>query len=730
VTNTLKFARLVLTALCVCYGLLFSQVAFSQASSSPVLFSTTNIGSTSAAQAVSFTFSGSSTLASISVLTQGVGGLDFASAAGGNCTAGTSYTAGNTCTVNVTFTPTAAGNRYGAVVLTGTGDLEIATGYLQGTGAGPQINFLPGTEITVPTSTLNFPYGVAVDGVGDVYIVDSENNRVLKETLAGGSFTESTVSTSSLNNPMGIVVDGGGSIYIADSGNNRILKESPSGSTFTESTVPTSALSFPSGVAVDGSGDVYVADWGNNRVLMEKLSGGSYTESTVPTSSLNGPSAVAVDGSEDVYIVDSDNQRVLKETPSGGMYTESTVSTSALYYPGAISVDDNGNIYIADTGNNRILKESSSGTGYIESTISTSSLNFPAAVTVDGSGNVYIADTGNDRVLKEDLADPPSLSFAPTTPGATSSDSPQTVTLENAGSAALNFPVPSAGSDPSIAANFALSSSGGSACPLVSAGSSAGSLAAGQSCLLPISFTPTASGTFSGALAITDNVLNAPAPAYATQNIQLNGIGTGSTDQNITFDSISAQIANSTLALSATASSGLPVIFGSNSPSTCTVSGSVATLLTAGTCGIVASQPGNATYGAASPVTQSFAVSLASQTISFTAIPSQILNTSVAVSLSALASSGLPVSFTSTTSTVCTASGSTVTLLASGTCAIEASQSGNATFAAATPVTQSFTITSVTLPTTSSFGSVEIGTTSGAQSVTFTFAGAATLAGC
>jgi hypothetical protein len=146
---------------------------------------------------------------------------------------------------------------------------------------------------------------------------------------------------------------------------------------------------------------------------------------------------------------------------------------------------------------------------------------------VDGSGNVYIVDFSNYRVLKEDFADPPSLTFASTQVGQTSSDSPQTVTLQNYGNTALTFPVPASGNDPSISANFALNNSEEPACPLVSAGSTAGVLAAGASCLLPISFTPATTGSFDGALTLTDNNLNAASPNYAVQSIRLIGATPG-----------------------------------------------------------------------------------------------------------------------------------------------------------------------------------------------------------
>jgi hypothetical protein len=80
------------------------------------------------------------------------------------------------------------------------------------------------------------------------------------------------------------------------------------------------------------------------------------------------------------------------------------------------------------------------------------------------------------------------------------------------------------------------------------------------------------------------------------------------------------------------------------------------------------------------------------QTITFNPIPSQVQGTKI--TLSATASSGLPVSFTSLTTTFCTVSGTTATLVSPGICTIQATQAGNTQYAAATPVKQSFTVTS------------------------------------
>jgi hypothetical protein len=164
--------------------------------------------------------------------------------------------------------------------------------------------------------------------------------------------------------------------------------------------------------------------------------------------------------------------------------------------------------------------------------------------------------------------------------------------------------------------------------------------------------------------------------------------------QAISFPAIAApQIALTSVNLTATASSGLAVSYISTTPSYCTVSGSTAMpILASGTCTIEATQAGNSAYGPATPVSHSFWVNHATQTITFpnpgpqTGVPS--------LSLSATASSGLTVSFASTTPTVCTVAGTTASLLINGTCAIQASQAGNTVYGPAPPVGVRFAVTS------------------------------------
>jgi hypothetical protein len=182
---------------------------------------------------------------------------------------------------------------------------------------------------------------------------------------------------------------------------------------------------------------------------------------------------------------------------------------------------------------------------------------------------------------------------------------------------------------------------------------------------------------------------NVYAPASTTESNRV--YGRGVEQQTITFIPISGtQSAGTQLTLSATASSGLAVSFASTTPAVCSVSGSTLSLLTRGTCIVEAWQFGNSVY-APTTTGQSFAVFLVPQTITFTPITGkQYVGTQL--TLSATVSSGLPVTFSSTTPAVCSVSGSTLSLLDSGTCIVHAGQAGNGIYAEAPPLAQSFAV--------------------------------------
>jgi len=157
----------------------------------------------------------------------------------------------------------------------------------------------------------------------------------------------------------------------------------------------------------------------------------------------------------------------------------------------------------------------------------------------------------------------------------------------------------------------------------------------------------------------------------------------------ITFGAAPSLIGGASASVSAATNSSAAVSFSSLTTSVCTISGSTVTGVSNGTCTIAANAPGGGTYSVAPQVTQSFTVGT-SQTITFGAAPVVVVDGSANVSASA--SSGLPVSLSSLTSSVCTVSGTAVSGMAVGTCTIAANQAGNSTYSTAPQVTQSFAV--------------------------------------
>jgi sugar lactone lactonase YvrE len=473
-----------------------------------VNFGSTAVGTASSSLSLIFNFT-NATAANISapvVLTQGATGQDFA-ASGGTCSATTSYSAGGTssCTVNVTVKPAHPGLRTGAVKLEDTAGTVIATAYVYGTGTGPQVAFLPGVQSTLQSSVL--PYALAMDGAGNYY------------TGNAGIVTTYPSNTSVINlgtaNIASTAVDGGGNLFVTDDYNG-VAYEYVLNSTgsYTQVTLPTSSLQDPFGIAVDGSGNVYMADARNGGGVYKFVPNGSggYTQSTV-ASSLNIPNGVAVDASGSVYVAAKGGNAVYKYTPDGsGAYTQSTVASSGLSSPVGVAVDLDGNIYVANVGDKNVIEYAPSGGSYTEVGMVGSSLSDPISVTVDAGGNIYIGDVSLQQVLKIDVSDAPSISFATTVVGSTSSDSPKTVTVANIGNAPLTIE-----SAPAVATNFALNST--NTCTTANS-----PVTAGSTCALALEFTPTEAGApLTGTAILTDNNLNATAPSYATQTIDMSG---------------------------------------------------------------------------------------------------------------------------------------------------------------------------------------------------------------
>ena len=201
------------------------------------------------------------------------------------------------------------------------------------------------------TSSFNVPSGVAVDGAGNVYVADTENELIRKisptgvvSNLAGSGQVGSangTGMTASFSEPLGVAVDGAGNVYVADAGNNLIREISPTGVVTTlagngqqgstNGMGTAASFNFPSGVAVDGAGNIYVADFGNCLVRkinslgeVTTLAGNDQVGSTNGTgaaASFNLPMDVALDGAGNVYVTDYGNNLIRKISPSGVVTT-------------------------------------------------------------------------------------------------------------------------------------------------------------------------------------------------------------------------------------------------------------------------------------------------------------------------------------------------------------------------------------------------------------------------
>ncbi len=310
------------------------------------------------------------------------------------------------------------------------------------------------------TAALFHPAGVATDALGNVYIADANYSRVRKvstsgiiTTIAGtgeqGYSGEGGQATAAeLNYPYAVAVDGQGNVYIADVGNNRIRKVATNGviSTFAGTGVQgyggdgnaatTAKFSGPYGIAIDVAGNVYIADLGNERVRKVGINGiintiaGNGTQGysgdggAATAAQLLSPGGIAVDAVGNVYITDQGNSRIRKVGTNGTISTiagngtqgysgDGAAATDAeINIPASISVDAAGRVFIVDLYNQRIRKV---GTNGIITTITgTGTLGYsgdggpavlaqiysPTGVTTDAAGNVYIADNHNDRIRK------------------------------------------------------------------------------------------------------------------------------------------------------------------------------------------------------------------------------------------------------------------------------------------------------------------------------------------
>jgi sugar lactone lactonase YvrE len=477
---------------------------------------------------------GSTALGSVKVFTSGTQNLDFTAGTDTTCSGSTGTSA--SCSVEITFLPTAPGLRTGAVVLYDGSQNPILTIPLYGFADAPLAALAPSTATLISTGAVvtQYPFQLALDGAGNMYVGNytqtSSNPQVVKIPAGGGS--ASVVSTSPVVigsgsdiSITGVAIDAAGNLFIADYYGEKIVVVTPGGVASALSISGLSpALGEPTELAFDGAGNLYIADYSPTarivRVSSLIVSGststgvGTVVNTGSYTFSGNSITGVAVAPNGTVYIAarTSNTSHVVQVT-AGGVASLLTPTGLTLSDPQGAFVDSMGNLYVEDSGNSRIVRITTAG---VASAVSVTGLTTPATlssgfgVTTDAFGNLYIPDWTNNRIVFVNVSGA-ALTFASTNEGLTSTDSPKTATVTNLGNQALVF-----SANPAYTANFSNNSGDTDPC------TSSTSLASGMVCDVSVNFTPQSVGSLSAGIAVTNNTRNV---AGSTQQVSVSGTG-------------------------------------------------------------------------------------------------------------------------------------------------------------------------------------------------------------
>jgi len=327
----------------------------------------------------------------------------------------------------------------GSYTFTHLAGSDVGAGYFDGTGS---------------TARFSYPYGVAIDSGGNVYLADTRNSTIRKITLAGIVTTvaglagsrgsaDGTGGTARFAWPTSVATDGGGNVYVADSSNHTIRKITPAGvvttlageagsSGSTDGIGSAARFRSPRGVATDGAGNVYVADTANHLIrkitptgmvttLAGLASSSGSTDGTGSTARFYQPPGVTTDSGGNVYVADEMNHTIRKITSAGVVttlaglagsagYADGAGSAARFWFPGGVTTDSAGNVYVAD-GLHTIRKITPGGvvttlagqvatSGSADGTGSAAQFFYPRGVATDTAGNIYVADSYNNTLRK------------------------------------------------------------------------------------------------------------------------------------------------------------------------------------------------------------------------------------------------------------------------------------------------------------------------------------------
>ncbi|MEI8291458.1 MAG: hypothetical protein WCH99_18465 [Verrucomicrobiota bacterium] len=476
------------------------------------------------------------------------------------------------------------------------------------------------TDGTNSAARFNWPWHIAADTAGNVYVADYGNHTIRKITpagmvstlagLAGSSGSaDGTGSNARFNMPIGVAADTNGNVYVGEYGNSTIRKITPGGVVSTlagsagntgsvDGTGGAARFKNPNGVAVDNSGYVYVADYGNYTI--RKITPGGAVSTVAGSAGSRGtadgvgavarffyPAGIAVNNAGILYVADTSNHTIRKIAsdgtvttlagfPGSGGAADGTGNVARFSSPDEVAVDSSGNVYVADSGNSIIRKVTPAGVastmaglsghyGTNDGNGSTVRFQFPHGVAVAGAGNIFVADTGNSTIRA-------------TQSSATKFN--QTIIFGTLTDKLLNDPP------------FAVTATASSALPVTF------SIVSGPATFSNNLVTLSGSGTVTvRASQAGDSTFN------SVTNVDRSFV-VAKLPQTITFGALSKQVlGDDPFALSASSSSGLPVSFSALS-GPIILNGNIVTMTGAGLAVLRASQSGDATNAPAPNVDQ------------------------------------------------------------------------------------------------------------------------------
>jgi tripartite motif-containing protein 71 len=249
--------------------------------------------------------------------------------------------------------------------------------------------------------------GLAIDPTGNVYVANTGNDRIDvfdREGRQLRSFGRSGRAEGQFNNPAGVAADAQGYRAVTDSINGRVEFLDPSGRVLTSWGSPNpgpTVLPRPVAVAFDGAGTAYVLDQRRGRILVFSRATGQPVRSIGTQGSgpgqMSDPSALAITAGGTLVVADTGNRRIVRFR-ANGEYLGAQTGTGAVR--GVAVTPEGGLTYASDTSNRiRVYApdgrevRSFGGTGN-----KLGKLNAPAQITLDAAGNLWVADRGNNRV--------------------------------------------------------------------------------------------------------------------------------------------------------------------------------------------------------------------------------------------------------------------------------------------------------------------------------------------